>query len=450
MASALGIQDVLIFRRIASGQYAHLGGLGRGESWAGIVEIEAGDNQAFGRAIQDDVIVRTEGLLPRRIAGPYYARTAAIVPLNADTVVVLGSAEQSSTLNGADDLEVTRVARSSADGVGGVSPAKRLADELEILHAVKSLTSHLNKGPIEAGQAVASVAATALDCDLAALLLPSGRLAMSSTECWSTADQDAVALVLSGLSARTTGTVCVQDAAAAPLPAPLSPQDGVLSYLFVSMTEGGGGLLLAHLERRARGFTQLCVRLGEQIAEAGSVLIQASSLRAHLQQQLAERESASRRDPLTGVANRLAWTEAMGVAQEEVDAGEVFTVVSIDLDRLKDVNDLAGHSAGDRLLVTVADRLSSALRDCDRVFRVGGDEFVVLLPVAGRDSVQTVLDRLRHTLSSGVSPDGYAVAGSLGTAVCRPGQRMAQTFHDADMAMYATKRSRRRSASAVR
>src|SRR5206468_11624631 len=84
-------------------------------------------------------------------------------------------------------------------------------------------------------------------------------------------------------------------------------------------------------------------------------------------------------DPLTGLPNRLQFVERLGreLARAEQRRGRL-AVLFLDLDRFKVVNDSLGHSAGDRLLVAVADRLSSVMRPDDVVARFGGDEFVVL------------------------------------------------------------------------
>lgn len=87
------------------------------------------------------------------------------------------------------------------------------------------------------------------------------------------------------------------------------------------------------------------------------------------------------RDPLTQLGNRTSFE--IGIAQalkQGRQIGGTFAVVMVDIDRFKEVNDQFGHEVGDRALVALADRLRATLRDDDQIFRVGGDEFIIILP----------------------------------------------------------------------
>ncbi|MCK4178124.1 GGDEF domain-containing protein [Aciditerrimonas ferrireducens] len=106
---------------------------------------------------------------------------------------------------------------------------------------------------------------------------------------------------------------------------------------------------------------------------------------------------AARRDPLTGLGNRRALEETAGALLARLARHDGrLTVALVDLDGLKQVNDRLGHMAGDRLLVEFADRLRAVLRASDHAFRVGGDEFVVLLPGATPEGADHVFRRLRQ------------------------------------------------------
>ena len=149
-------------------------------------------------------------------------------------------------------------------------------------------------------------------------------------------------------------------------------------------------------------------------------------------------------DPLTGLANRAHFT-----AQSRA-AGEGATVVLLDLDGFKRVNDTLGHAAGDRVLVEVADRLRAVCRDDDLVARLGGDEFVVLVSSAGGDAgadavAVALADRLVVALAQPflVAERLVSLGGSVGVAHARdlgseadPGDAL---LRDADIAMYAAK-----------
>ena len=98
-------------------------------------------------------------------------------------------------------------------------------------------------------------------------------------------------------------------------------------------------------------------------------------------------------DVLTGLLNH--GTFAPAARRRSIDAGEPFSLVMLDLDRFKPVNDGMGHQAGDLLLRQVADAIVAASRDSDRVFRYGGDEFAVLLPRTDGEHVGPIAERVR-------------------------------------------------------
>lgn len=154
----------------------------------------------------------------------------------------------------------------------------------------------------------------------------------------------------------------------------------------------------------------------------------------------------ARIDPLTGLLNRRAMTrilEAEWVRHQR--SGLPFTLICVDLDFFKRVNDEHGHAGGDEVLRTIATRLKAALRSNDRVARMGGEELLVLLPGCradgtGRESadrVRVALGREPVLLSSGRS---VKVTASFGVSGVRPGDVNAeQIMERADAALYRAK-----------
>ena len=151
-------------------------------------------------------------------------------------------------------------------------------------------------------------------------------------------------------------------------------------------------------------------------------------------------------DAVTGLPNRTLFLERLGRALErEAHAGREFAVLFLDLDGFKQVNDTLGHDAGDRLLVTVAERLAGAVRAGDTAARFGGDEFAVLLEAPADEAVR-VVERMQRAIAEPVELDGTTahVSASVGIAVRPRGAGTAeQVLRDADRAMYRAKSTRR-------
>ncbi|NRQ50805.1 diguanylate cyclase [Aeromicrobium stalagmiti] len=159
-------------------------------------------------------------------------------------------------------------------------------------------------------------------------------------------------------------------------------------------------------------------------------------------------------DALTGLFNRALLEERLEQAvTARARNGSAIALLMIDLDHFKPVNDQHGHAAGDVLLVEVAARLRSAVRQTDVVARVGGDEFVVLCPeITGPDEVGDLADRLVDVLGQHlVLPDvaePMSVGGSVGVVVTGPSTRggrltAAALMREADRRMYDAKHAGR-------
>lgn len=153
-------------------------------------------------------------------------------------------------------------------------------------------------------------------------------------------------------------------------------------------------------------------------------------------------------DELTGVANRRG-IERLG-ADAFADArrgGRALSVLTLDIDRFKPVNDRYGHFAGDEVLVRVAQACQASLRQFDRLGRVGGEEFLVLLPDTAAGTALPVAERLRRSVSALVLDDlapGLRVTLSIGIAALEPADRnLDDLTRRADRALYRAKRQGR-------
>lgn len=152
---------------------------------------------------------------------------------------------------------------------------------------------------------------------------------------------------------------------------------------------------------------------------------------------------AARTDALTGLGHRGALEEALATAVLAAQhTQEPLSVVMIDLDDFKAVNDTHGHPLGDRLLVEVAERLRRAARS-GSVFRYGGEEFAVLLPQAGLDDAALAAERLRAAVAERPFELGggrvLRVSGSLGVATLAPGWGGNELVEAADAALLRAK-----------
>ena len=146
----------------------------------------------------------------------------------------------------------------------------------------------------------------------------------------------------------------------------------------------------------------------------------------------------STHDSMTGLYNRAHFDSEFGRLQHSMRMP--VSIIVIDVDGLKILNDTKGHKAGDRLIVSVAAILKEAFRDDDIVARVGGDEFSVLLAETGADALQVVIERLNkcHSRFNEANPD-FPVFFSIGSATATFGDAIPDALKVADEMMYKNK-----------
>lgn len=155
-------------------------------------------------------------------------------------------------------------------------------------------------------------------------------------------------------------------------------------------------------------------------------------------------ELMARTDILTGISNLFAFREVSARHLEHAQRnGQPLTLLFLDIDDFKIVNDFGGHSAGDEVLRRIARELSFAARQDDFVARVGGDEFVVLLPRTDAAQAADVINRITSRLATISRPDGSQLTCSLGMATHAPAlATIDKIMQEADNAMYFMKAHR--------
>lgn len=153
------------------------------------------------------------------------------------------------------------------------------------------------------------------------------------------------------------------------------------------------------------------------------------------------------RDPLTETGNRIAMNQTL---TREIDLArrnlQPLSVLMVDIDHFKLINDQHGHNTGDEALKAVAGALKDSLRNIDMVFRYGGEEFVILLSNTGREAASMVGERLRMAvlgIQHLVENRALELSVSLGCATLLPGEDMDSLLRRADSALYASKRGGR-------
>ena len=149
-------------------------------------------------------------------------------------------------------------------------------------------------------------------------------------------------------------------------------------------------------------------------------------------------------DLLTGLLNRRAFLESTGreVARAK-RYNDALSVILLDVDHFKHINDRRGHAAGDMVLAAVGKLLNTAVRTCDIVARWGGEEFVLVLPSTTLEGAEQVAERVRELLECAEIKDGNGdlvpVTASFGVATYMGGETLEQIVDRADRAMYLAK-----------
>ena len=192
-------------------------------------------------------------------------------------------------------------------------------------------------------------------------------------------------------------------------------------------------------------------RVRTEMREVARVQRELADSQNKLHELLLREQELSRSDPLTQVANRRAFFEAVEVESRRARRyHRPLSVAYVDVDNFKNFNDSLGHAAGDTLLVTVAYIMQRSVRAGSCVARFGGDEFALMIPDVAATEVELTLHRIRRLLLEEMQTRGWPVTFSIGAAVfSEPRESGEEMVHLADQEMYAVKNRSKNDVSVI-
>jgi diguanylate cyclase (GGDEF)-like protein len=216
-------------------------------------------------------------------------------------------------------------------------------------------------------------------------------------------------------------------------------QQGVRSVAYLPLIISNqiiGSLIVA--SRKPNAYSTKQINLLQQLSTQIAMPIENARL-------YAKTERLARVDSLTGLLNRRSLDESLpGEIGRHSRYGGVFSLVIIDLDSLKTVNDNYGHLAGDELLRQIGSIIQNTVRETDRAFRYGGDEFAILLPQTAVEAAFKVAERIRQQTFARIEIGSIPISISLGLSSWpSDGVTPSELIASADAALYRAKRSGR-------
>jgi diguanylate cyclase (GGDEF)-like protein len=231
------------------------------------------------------------------------------------------------------------------------------------------------------------------------------------------------------------------------------PGDGAILYLLPVLWESyffgrRGAIAIVLWVAIAHGVTVLSMPAGEayfdrwlDVVMVATVVAAVVELLSMRNRRLLDRLAAEAKiDNLTGLLNRRGFTErAMAeIARARRELGWI-GIASFDLDHFKSINDEHGHEIGDRVLVKVSRLFQGELRESDVLARMGGEEFIVLLPGDRLEEVEATAERIRDSLQASADPNVPKVTVSAGVFAARAPEDLEGLLRSADRALYEAK-----------
>lgn len=200
--------------------------------------------------------------------------------------------------------------------------------------------------------------------------------------------------------------------------------------------------LLWQTDQMAKGdFSQKVDFLGDFSDSFNAMISQLRENRSKIEEQLAELERLAVTDSLTQTKNRRYFVDTV---EEELKRlrryRQTLSIIILDVDHFKNVNDTHGHSAGDKALKAISDCCTAQLREVDVFARIGGEEFAVIMPATDLEEATTTAGRLRSEIEELKILDKFSVTASFGVAQANDEDSVDTLFGRADHALYRAKR----------
>ncbi|ASG64740.1 intracellular signaling protein [Idiomarina piscisalsi] len=208
-----------------------------------------------------------------------------------------------------------------------------------------------------------------------------------------------------------------------------------------------GVLGFARKTARREAFSELEIEMVRMMGTAVETVIAEQAVRHDLIRQRDDMAAIAYTDSLTGLKNRSAGMQMLeqGLATHYKDSCCVVAV--IDFDHFKSINDTYGHDIGDRVLIAGANAMNDSLRGSDTVIRVGGEEFMIILPHTDKENASTVLERVREAVETTVvtleSGDVINPTVSIGATASETNDDVSSIYRRADQALYKAKHAGR-------
>lgn len=208
-----------------------------------------------------------------------------------------------------------------------------------------------------------------------------------------------------------------------------------IQHLDESITHGETaeyGDLISDDPRALDEFSQLEVELKHMMVR----LAQEITNREQVEQELL---MLATRDKLTGAYNRHKWDEQFKLQVELARQGSPLSLILLDIDYFKKINDQYGHSVGDKILKHLCGLLTSLLRSSDQLFRIGGEEFAILLPLQNGQAALQLAETLRVAVETSETAPLPGFTVSIGVTQCQTGDTVKSLFNRTDQALYQAK-----------